>query len=159
MLRLKNKYFILRHGENNYQVEKKDLIYPEGAAPSVKLTEKGKEEIKKSAKNLKRDDISHIYSSDFFRTRQSAQIVAKELGIKKINFDKRLRDINLGIYNGKTKKEFYKFANYKNRKFFTKPPEGESWNDVRKRVMSFIQDIDKKHKNKNILIYNIIILK
>jgi broad specificity phosphatase PhoE len=151
-IELKNRYFILRHGENNYQVEKKEFIYSAIDTPAVKLTEKGKKEIEKAAQKLKKDNISLIYSSDFFRTRQSAQIAAKELVIKKINFDKRLRDINLGIYRGKTKKEFYEFAGQKNRKFSTKPPGGESWDDVKKRVKDFIKDTDKKSKNKNILI-------
>ena len=151
-MRFKNKYFILRHGENNYQIKNKDFIYPAGVAPSVKLTKKGIEQIKEAAQKLKKEGVVLIYSSDFFRTRQTAEIVAKELNIKKINFDKRLRDINLGIYHGRTKKEFYEFINYKNRKFSTKPLKGESWDDVKKRVVSFIKDIDKKSKNKNILI-------
>lgn len=152
MLKLKNKYFILRHGENNYQVEKGDFIYPAVDTPSVRLTKRGVKQIEKVAKELKKESISLIYSSDFFRTRQTAEIMAKESGIKKINFDKRLRDINLGIYHGKAKKEFYKFVSYKNRKFSTKPPKGESWNDVKKRVVDFIQDIDKKYENRSILI-------
>ncbi len=151
-MNLKNHYYLLRHGENNYQVEKKEFAYPSGVAPSVKLTEKGKKEIKQVAKWLEKNNITLIYSSDFFRTRQTAEIVAKESGIKKINFDKRLRDINLGIYHGKTKKDFYEFVGYKKRKFSTKPPQGESWNDVKRRIADFIKDIDKKYQDKNILI-------
>ncbi|MBI2038410.1 MAG: histidine phosphatase family protein [Candidatus Nealsonbacteria bacterium] len=151
-MKLKNRYFLLRHGENNYQVKRKEFAYPAIDTLSVKLTEKGIRQIKKAARLLKKEGIDLIYSSDFFRARQTSKIVAKELNIKKINLDKRLRDTNMGVYHGRAKKEFYKFLGYKNRKFSTKPPKGESWDDVEKREVGFVKEVDKKYKNKNILI-------
>ncbi|MDD5144536.1 MAG: histidine phosphatase family protein [Candidatus Pacebacteria bacterium] len=149
---MRNQYFILRHGENVWQVEKKGFVYPWGICRQIKLTEKGKVCVKESSAKLKKEKIDLIFSSDFQRTRETAKIAAKELGIKKINFDKRLRDIDLGIYNGRPRKDFLEFCHYKERKFSTKPPKGESWNDVRERIKNFIQEIDKNYKGKNILI-------
>ncbi|MBL7142267.1 MAG: histidine phosphatase family protein [Candidatus Pacebacteria bacterium] len=149
---MNNHYFIIRHGENVYQVKKKRFIYPLRDNFSIKMTQKGKDQVKRSLKRIKKEKIDFIYSSDFYRTKETAKIASRELNIKKINFDKRLRDVNLGVFHGRLKEEYYKFFNYKKRKFSKRPPEGESWADLKKRMLSFLNDIDRKYKNKKILI-------
>ncbi len=151
-MKLKNHYFLLRHGENVYRVKKRGYAYPLKDNNSIKLTKGGKNQVKKGLKKLKKEKIDFIYSSDFYRTKETAKIALRELGIKKINFDKRLRDINMGVFHGRGKEEFYKFVGYKKRKFSTKPPKGESWDDLKKRMTGFLKNIDKKYKNKKILI-------
>ena len=149
--KLRNQYFILRHGQTTQQTQRKKFTYNWPDKPPVKLTKKGEKQIKAVAKKLKKEGIDFIYSSDIFRTRQTAGILVKELGLK-VKFDKRLRDINLGIYHGGLKEKLYQdFPDLKKR-FHQGPKRGESWNDVRKRVLHFLREIDKKHKNKNILI-------
>lgn len=148
---MNNQYFILRHGETIHQTKKKNMTYPWPEKSPIKLTKRGQKQIREKAKRLKKRKIDLIYSSDVFRTRQAAEIVAKELGLKVI-FDKRLWDINLGIYQDRPKKEFYQdFPNPKER-FYKKPEKGESWSDVKKRIISFIKEIEKKHRDKTILI-------
>jgi broad specificity phosphatase PhoE len=154
-MKLKNRYFILRHGQTIYQIKKKDYIYSWPEKPPVKLTKKGEKQVKVAAKKLKKEKLDLIFTSDFFRTRQTSRIVAQKLGFKtsQIHFDKRLRDINLGIYRGKTKAEFYKkFPKYSKIRFYKRPPQGESWLDCQKRILAFLKDTDKKFKGKTILI-------
>lgn len=153
-MKLKNKYFLLRHGQTIYQTKKKDFIYPPfPEKPAIKSTKTGVKQIKTVTKSLKKAGIDLIFSSDFFRTRQTAKIVSEELGIGKINFDKRLRDVNLGIYRGGLKKDFYRdFPVDSENRFNKKPAGGESWNEVRKRMLSVLREIDKKYKGKTILI-------
>jgi broad specificity phosphatase PhoE len=151
-MRLKNHYFLLRHGENIYRIKKGGFAYPLKDNTSIRLTKGGKNQVKRSLKKIKKGEIDFIYSSDFCRTKETAKIASRGLDIKKINFDKRLRDINMGVFHGRKKEEFYKFIGYKKRKFSTKPPKGESWEDLKKRMTSFLKNIDKKHKNKKILI-------
>jgi len=146
-----NKYFILRHGQTAYQAKKKKIFYDWPGLSSFPLTEKGKKKIKKAAKKLKNKKIDLIYASDTLRARQTAEIVAKELGLK-INFDQRLRDINLGIYQGREKKEFLKDFPVSSARFEKKVPGGESWSDIKKRVIDFIKDVESKNKGKTILI-------
>jgi len=149
---MRNKYYLLRHGKTIYQTKKKGIIYPARDSTEIRLTKKAEGEIKKLAKKIKKLSVDLIYSSDFFRARQTAEIVAKGLK-KKIFFDKRLRDINLGVYHGKSKKEFYRNfpRNYPER-FIKRPPRGESWKDCQKRIFDFFKEINKKYKGKTILI-------
>ncbi len=154
-MKLKNKYFILRHGHTVYQIEKEEFVYPSlSKNMAIELSEKGKKQIKILAKRLKEIKINLIFSSDFLRTKQTAEITAKETGVNKINFDKRLRDINLGVYHGKPKKDYYHDFPIKDSKkrFSMKPKKGESWNDVRKRILNFLRETEKKHRGKKILI-------
>ncbi len=44
-MKLRNQYFILRHGDTIYQTEKKGFIYPWPDNPLVRLTKKGKKKI------------------------------------------------------------------------------------------------------------------
>jgi broad specificity phosphatase PhoE len=151
-MRLKNHYFLLRHGENIYRIKKQGFAYPSKDNNSIKLTKGGRNQVIKNLKKIKKVKIDFIYSSNFYRTKETAKIAAKELSVKKINFDRRLRDINMGVFHGRKKEEFYKFVGYKKRKFSTKPPKGESWAELKKRMIIFFKNIDKKHKNKKILI-------
>lgn len=152
----KNRYFILRHAECVYN-QKKILNFEN--KNKYPLTKKGKKEAKLSAKRLKKllkgKKIDLIFSSPFLRCKETAEIVAEEIGFKKeIILDERLKEINLGKkWEGKPKKEFEKkFLDYPQKLFEKAPEGGESWLEVKKRMLDFLEEIEKKYQGKNILI-------
>ena len=149
---MRNKYFILRHGQTIHQTKKKGIIYgwPDDNPPCG-LTKYGRCQIKKIAKSLKKKKINLIFSSDTLRTRQTAGIIAKQLNLK-INHDKRLRDINCGIYQGKSVLRAWTYYKNPKLKFKKAPPKGESWLDCQNRMIDFLKEIDNKYRGKNILI-------
>lgn len=147
---VKNNYFILRHGHTKYTAELRETIYPQAAHFELGITEKGKQDIEKLIPALKQKNIDIIISSDYLRTRITSRIVAESLDLK-INFDKRLRDVNLGIYRGRKKHEFYNALSAEEM-FFKGPKGGESWLDCVKRLEEVIKDLEKRYKDKNILI-------
>jgi broad specificity phosphatase PhoE len=151
-IEFKNKYYILRHGQTFWQTVNKDSAYPPKDSYKVRLTPLGEKQIKEAAKKLKDKGIDVIYSSDFFRTRQTAKIVAKELRVP-VFFDSSLRDVNLGVYMGRKKEEFYRdFPQNSTESFYKVPPKGESWKDCQRRMLNFLKKIDKINNNKTILI-------
>lgn len=147
-MRLKNHYWFLRHGQTTWQ--EKALSYPPDNMTSVRLTAEGVKQILRAGNRLKKAKIDLIFSSDYLRTRQTARIISEILGLK-ANLDKRLRDTNLGVYHGKPKSELYQNFTFQER-FKKRPKNGESWNDVRKRVKSFLKSTESKYSGKNILI-------
>ena len=152
-MKVKNRYYILRHGKTEYQKGKANFTYPRKPIESVPLSDEGVEQIKRRAKQVKGLNIDKIYASDFLRTKQTAEIVKKEVGLGgDIIFDIRLRDLDLGIWHDKKKEDFYnKFP--VGRSFFKKGPEGgESWDDLRERMIDVVREIDDRNKNKSILI-------
>lgn len=155
-MELKNRYFLLRHGKNIHQFEKKDIVYcwPDDPEPCVLLDE-GNEEARAAGELLKNENIDLIFCSDVCRTRQTAAIVADIIGFSKeqIVYDERLRDINWGIFGGKTKKEAWEFFNGEPlKKFEQAVPEGESWNECQNRIVKVFTELENKYQGKIILI-------
>jgi len=139
-------------------VRKLNSCWPE--KKKFPLTKKGKKQIEYSAEKLKNKKINLIFASDLLRTRQTTEIVGRALGLD-IKFDKRLREVNVGIFNGKPVKEIGEVWNqgkklssikHYSKRFELAPPGGETYKEIEKRVFSFLKEADKKYKNKNILI-------
>ena len=150
MIKLKNHYFILRHGETSWGHP--DICYPLNNKTSVVLSEQGIFQIKLVAKRLKKENIDLVFSSDYLRAKQTAEIAAKALDLKVV-VDARLGDTDIGNYYGKPKAEFYHEFSNPIQRFETKSPKnGESWNDVKKRLSVFLKEVEEKYQNKNILI-------
>ncbi len=143
----KNTYYLFRHGHSLRQVKNFASCWPE--KEPYPLTEKGKKEVLKSARQLKKIDL--IFSSDLLRAKQTAQIISQVTGAK-IIFDKRLREVNVGIFNGKNPKLVWDFIFEKKDPFRTKVPKGESLLDIQKRTYNFIKAVDKKYQGKKIVI-------
>lgn len=143
----KNAYWVMRHGEAESNLQR---IIDVGKR-NIQLTERGRKQVKKAATKLKSKKIDLIFSSDVLRAKETAEIVASELG-KKVIFDKRLREINLFVLNGKSVKEYYSlFPSYEER--FEKKVAGiETLAEVKARLWSFLNELENKYKNKNILI-------
>ncbi|MFH1967994.1 MAG: histidine phosphatase family protein [bacterium] len=149
---LKNNYFLLRHGQTIYQKENRKINYPADADYSLTITEEGKEMIKKVAEQLKSEKIDLIFASPFLRTKQSAEIVSDILGIENINYDERIIDIKMGEFANRSHEEYANFFANEEERFTKRPRGGENWNDIIARTKTFLNDTEKQHKDKNILI-------
>ena len=146
-----NKYFIIRHGE---AVNNPSDIISISFNNEDGLTEKGKDQAKISAENIKDKKIDYIFTSPFVRTRETSSIVADTIGFesKSIIVDDRLHEMSLPMYEGKTWAEYHKDYPNTIESFYHTEDGNESYNDIKKRVMSFIYDLENKYKDKNILI-------
>ncbi len=146
-----NKYFVMRHGEAENNLN--DLVST-AFNDQDRLTEKGKEQVKESALRLKEKNIDYILTSPFVRTTETSEIVASVLGLdeSKVIVDDRLHEMSLPEYEGQKWSDYHK--TYPNTvEFFSHKDDGnESYNDVKKRTMNFLYDIDTKYTGKNILV-------
>lgn len=146
-----NTYFVMRHGQTSHNVA--------GHISTVvnnedHLTDKGKSQVEKSAKELKEKNVDIIIASPFARTRETAEIVAQSIGLpaRSIIYDDRLHEISVPMYEGRTWAEYH--ADFpKTVDNFDKAPEGnESYKDMKRRMLNFLFDIEKTYKDKKILI-------
>jgi len=151
-----NKYFLIRHGEAESNVQEYFSSYPEKV--KNEMTEKGKKQVEKNIKKL--PDIDLIISSDILRAKQTAEMIAKEKDVE-IIYDKRLREIDFGDLNGEKKGVFDAYFDPENKlsgkekhgkKYLAPYPNGENGRDVKKRIAGFMREIDKKYNNKKIVI-------
>lgn len=146
-MKLNNHYFIIRHGEALSNTSNVISCWPEKA--SFPLTQKGREQVSESAKQLK--NIDYIFSSDLLRTKETAGIIGKEIGIKP-KYDKRLREYNFGIFNNSSIEYFEKNFGTGLERFTLKPIKGENYNQIKKRMLSLLKDLEEKYKGKNIVL-------
>lgn len=154
--KLKNRYFIIRHGQSKANVTNILLSHPKEGTISYGLSPKGKKQVRisvlKNKKNKLLDSDVIIYSSDFLRAKETAEIAKKLLGIKKINFHKKLRERYFGKYD-KTSLDNIKIAWEHDEKNPNHKHKGiESPNKVLKRTLAVISELEKKHNNKKILL-------
>lgn len=147
-----NTYTVMRHGvsdSNNAGV----TSFAKQA--NDKLTAKGKEQVEKASTIILNKKIDLIISSPFARTRETALFMKEKLGLddKAVVFDERLREINVGDFDGKPWEEYHKYVLDRSFGWFNqKIPNGESFQDVAQRTGEFLYELENKYKNKNILI-------
>lgn len=145
----KNKYFVIRHGEADNNVLN---VCSKNLKDEHHLTENGKKQILASARELKNKKIDLIITSPYFRTKESAEILAKELGVTEVLEEGRMEEVNVGELGGKNVLEYYNLFSSLEERFSKASERGETLNDVKKRVSEFLYDINKKYSNRNILI-------
>jgi len=144
-----NKYILVRHADAENNLEGLHSCWPE--KKKYPLTTIGKEQAHKLAEGLSKRKVSLIFSSDLLRTKETAEIIAREIGLE-VNFDPRLRELNVGDFNSRLVEEYHRYFHYPLERFTRPAPNGESLNEVRTRVFDFIRSIEKDYKNKTIAI-------
>ena len=145
----KNRYILLRHGEAIHNIKG---IISYAVKADYPLTLKGKLQVEQVSQSLKKRGIDMIFSSDVKRTKETAKMVSKILGIKKISFDARLREINTGVLEGQKQGAYSSIFSSRLEKFTKNPPGGENLTELRARTMKFIEELERKYSGKTILI-------
>lgn len=145
-----NKYFVMRHGGSEANLNGEVSCRVEDVDH---LTEGGRKQVLNSVQELKDKKIDLIISSDFLRTKETAEIIKHELNIEDVNlvFEKKLREFNVGTFDGKTWNEYYDSREQKDWYSYI-PQSGESCKNVKFRMTDFLYEIEKKYQGKNILI-------
>lgn len=135
--------YVVRHGETEWNRRKRII-----GQRNPPLSAHGRAAVKKLAKELKKKGpFDIIYSSQLKRARESAAIIARQIGSpKKIKVSEAIQEIDYGILSGMPKeKAKKKFPQYHTNTAFVHP-RGESFNSLYKRVISFAKKMQKDKK-------------
>lgn len=143
------RILLVRHGEAEQNVE--DRVMSGDKAESMHLTERGREMAATTAKKLGKEKVAAIYASPLTRTHETAEIIAGALELPIIK-DKRLREIEFGVMNGKTEIEFHEMFPFPVNRWVKKPDGGENFSDVRKRVIACLRELDAKHAGETVVV-------
>ncbi len=146
-----NRYVFMRHGQAENNTKHLLNCWPEPV--KLSLTLQGRTQVEKTARTLRKEKIDMIFASDITRTKQTAEIVKEVIGFKdKIMFDARLREFDFGDFNGKKYELYQPYYSSRLEKFTKRTPNGENHTDLRRRLFEFLVEIEKKYKNKTILV-------
>lgn len=149
----RNRFLVMRHGEADNNVLE---IVSSTVGFEHHLTPRGKEQVTKALTKLAREKVDLIVSSPLTRTVETAEIIREGLKLPKENLhlDKQLREVGGGDFDGKALRAYRDYFVGQTDRFNTKVSGvgGESYADVRQRMMAALAEIDKKHEGKTILI-------
>jgi glucosyl-3-phosphoglycerate phosphatase len=155
--KLTNTYFVLRHGTSIANEKNIIVSDPASGIASFGLTAKGKQEVNDSIVSAK--DIymlgadTVMYSSDFKRTLETAEIVAKVLEVPHVIHTSKLRERFFGALEGRYSSNYKKVWEDDSGSVESLiPTTVESTDDVRVRLLSLIDEIEKNYARKNILL-------
>jgi len=146
----RNSYLVMRHGQADNNQER--LLSSDPEHPH-QLTAEGLEQIKASLEGLKgKPDL--IVTSDFVRTRQTAEAVAEGLGLSadKVVRDARLREINFGDLHLQPIEKYHNYYENWEDGFETSLPNGESFFDVKKRLGQLMYELEEKYSGQTIML-------
>lgn len=144
-----NRYFAMRHGETE-----NTLVSLLSSAPDKNpLTEKGRERVRARAQGFAIAAVpTRIFASPVLRTKETAEIIRKELGLSQdlLVFDDRLREIGFGEFEERSVEDFLAWR--KDHSYEEACEGGESYLDAKRRFAEFLYEIEDKYENETILI-------
>jgi len=132
--------WLVRHGETAWNAAGRIQ-----GASDVALSDVGVRQAEALAKRIGHESFDAIYASDLERAHLTAKTVFPEADIV---LDARLREFNFGVFEGQSWKTMSQQERQQMSVWFLGPydqrvPEGESNDDLRSRIASFIADLPK----------------
>ena len=129
--------YLLRHGQTDWN----KMGRMQGQT-DIPLNQTGIETATCSAKDILKEGITRIISSDLTRAKQTAEIINSYLNVP-LNTDKRLREISYGEIEGKLKTDISDQTWH----LFNENPskiKAESFEEIYARVKSFFESIENE---------------
>ncbi|MFZ4499993.1 MAG: class I tRNA ligase family protein [Minisyncoccia bacterium] len=147
-----NKYLVMRHGQTEHNLKG---LWNYGNQDGDPMTPAGVQQVADAFRGLNGATIDMIIASPFLRTLETAQEMARALGMAEdsIVTDPRLAEWKVGgDYDGKPLNDFFTVRNSSDDRYNFKAEGGESYVEVVERAGAFIYDIEEKYQGKTILI-------
>ncbi|NLG70449.1 MAG: phosphoglycerate mutase [Chloroflexi bacterium] len=139
----------IRHGENDY-VKKGRLA---GRLPGVHLNKKGQMQAQAVADRLCKVPIKAVYSSPLERTMETAEPLAKALGLEVIQRP-GLVEIDFGEWQDKKLKGLSRLKVWRRVQYtpsLVRFPGGETFGEAQARIVHEIQELSALHEPKDLI--------
>lgn len=136
--------FIIRHGQASHNVKK---VLDENPKNKTYLTQKGIKQVRRRAEQLKHTPLEVIFTSQFPRAQQTARII-NSYHHTTLKIDRHLNERKTGM-DQQPIREWKKIS--RKNPFEIKLPRGESFQEEKKRLKSFLSSL-KKLPSHNVLI-------
>lgn len=143
---------VVRHGETVWNAQHRWQGWLDSP-----LTPRGEEQARQAAEVLRQWPIAHIYSSDTGRALRTAEIIASGRGLATQPVA-ALRERNYGGYEGLNREEIEqrypgtRFREGTDRRETWRPPDGETFEEVRVRLRPFLDEVIRRHAGQTVLL-------
>lgn len=153
MKKLKNQYYILRHGQSQANTTGIIISDPSNGIKSFGLTDTGKSRIIEEVKRYTElNNESIIYTSPFLRAKETARLVKKILNSKKIFTSDKLSERYFGDYEKSSNTNYQKVWDKDKFNENNNKNNVESTKQVWDRMVSLINETEQKYSNKKIIL-------
>lgn len=147
----KTEIILIRHGETEWNSQKRMQGHSNSDLSSV-----GQAQIQALGQWMKNVPFDLIYSSDSLRAKQTAEAITQFSG-HELQFDQRLREKNLGVFEGLTSEEARErhpevFRLFKTAGSKYVIDEGESTQQLQDRALEIVNEIRIKHPEERVLL-------
>lgn len=145
--------WLIRHGQTDWNIEGRWQGQASSAPP---LNAAGRAQAQALATQLKGQSCKAIYSSDLLRARETAQLIAVQVGLP-VAVDPRLREIHQGVWEGMLGSDIAgqypdELAARQADPLHSRAPGGESVVEVAARVRAVADDIARTYPVGTVLI-------
>jgi isoleucyl-tRNA synthetase len=149
----RNRFFTMRHGEAKHNVDRV-VSSKEETSAQYPLTDRGKKGVREAARNVREAGFTKIIASPLHRMRQTAEIVAEELGIAKeeIVYDHDFRELDISGFDGKLNDEFHASYPTHQERWSNDDGVNENWEMLSQRMVRAMTRIDAAHEGETILV-------
>ena len=142
---------LIRHGETEWNSQRRMQGHSNSDLSSV-----GQAQIQALGQWMKNVPFNHIYSSDSLRAKQTAEAITQFSG-HELKIDLRLREKNLGVFEGLTSEEARErhpevFRLFKTAGSKYVIDEGESTQQLQDRALEIVEEIRIKHPEERVLL-------
>lgn len=143
--------YLVRHGESEW-----NRLSRYAGRSDVPLSSVGREQARRLAERLEREDISGIYASPLQRASETASIIGERLGLPVV-IEPGLAEIHHGAWEGLTahqvRAEFAReYAQWQAQPHRVLMPGGEALADVAARVKAFLGQIRSRADHANFVV-------
>ena len=142
---------LIRHGETEWNSQQRMQGHSNSDLSSV-----GQAQIQALGQWMKNVHFDQIYSSDSLRAKQTAEAITQFSG-HELKIDLRLREKNLGVFEGLTSEEAKErhpevFRLFKTAGSKYVIDEGESTQQLQDRALEIVEEIRIKHPEERVLL-------
>ncbi|MCK5654126.1 MAG: histidine phosphatase family protein [Dehalococcoidia bacterium] len=143
------RIILVRHGQTEWNRQERFRGWVD-----IDLDATGLRQAEAAAERVARWDVAAIYSSPLRRAMDTAQIIANRLSLPVVPLE-GINDMNFGIWQGlsigevkESYPELFDLWRYSPQRL--EIPQGESLEDVRKRVVATIDDLTARHEGSTV---------
>lgn len=149
---MKNRYFLMRHGESLANVADKIISLPENGLNGYGLSELGREQARLSAEASGLSSTTIVVASDFLRTRQTAELACEALGAQPAQLEPRLRERAFGQLEEQTGADYHKVWEQDSLGSEHTLYDSESAWALARRMLEAVAALEAKFTDQNLLL-------
>lgn len=144
-------FHLIRHADN-------DLVGDRlaGRTPGVHLNAVGRAQAERLAERLASTPIDVLFSSPLERTRETAQPLARKLGLE-VQLSDALLEINFGDWTSQSFRELDRLESWKQWNTFRsagRAPNGESMLEVQARFVGEMERLRRRFPNRTLALFS-----